>query len=558
MQKIAPRYDYLVITLLAAFFFLPFLGGVHLFDWDEINFAECAREMLVLGDYLRIHINFEPFWEKPPLFFWLQVLSMKLWGINEYAARFPNAICGILSLLILFSIGKKMANRTFAYAWVLAYLGSILPHLYFKSGIIDPWFNLFIFLGIYFLFEASWRRKAASKTSFQQLWKPLLLAGVCTGLAVLTKGPVAGLVTALVLGTYWLWNRCAWFLHVGQFLFYGMVVLATAGLWFGVEMMQNGTWFVETFTRYQIRLLQTEDAGHGGFFGYHFVVLLIGVFPSSIFALRQFWRQGNPLGNDNPKRVNFRIWMLILFWVVLILFSLVQSKIVHYSSLCYFPLTFLAALRLEELLSKQSVLSRLEKILFIGIAVLFGIILLALPYLGQHPELLRPLLAKDPFALGNLEAQVDWSAKHWIPALIFISLIAASIYLYKKQKLPKATWTLFIGMAFFVNSALIFFINNIEAYSQRAVIEFYKSKQDEDCYIHPTYRTYADLFYTRKQPIFDKQSNDEQWLCEGAIDKDVFLITKIQHSHRLAKYPDIVEIGRKNGFVFFERKAFAQ
>ena len=45
----------------------------------------------------------------------------------------------------------------------------------------------------------------------------------------------------------------------------------------------------------------------------------------------------------------FRRWMLILFWVVLILFSVVQSKIVHYSSLCYFPLTYLAALTLMQL-----------------------------------------------------------------------------------------------------------------------------------------------------------------------------------------------------------------
>ena len=66
--------DHGLIILLGAIFFLPFLGSVHLFDWDEINFAESAREMLVSGDWWRVQINFEPFWEKPPLFFWMQAI----------------------------------------------------------------------------------------------------------------------------------------------------------------------------------------------------------------------------------------------------------------------------------------------------------------------------------------------------------------------------------------------------------------------------------------------------------------------------------------------------
>ena len=69
-MKYFDRNTWLWIVL-SALFFLPFLGGVHLFDWDEINFAELAREMVVTGDFLRMHINYEVFTEKPPLFFWM-------------------------------------------------------------------------------------------------------------------------------------------------------------------------------------------------------------------------------------------------------------------------------------------------------------------------------------------------------------------------------------------------------------------------------------------------------------------------------------------------------
>ena len=137
MNNINPIKIQLIIAGLAAIIFIPFLGGVHLFDWDEINFAEAAREMIVTGDYLTVQINYLPFWEKPPIFIWMQVFSMKIFGINEFAARFPNAICGIVTLLVLFNIGRKLRDNQFGIVWVLAYAGSVLPFFYFKSGIIE-------------------------------------------------------------------------------------------------------------------------------------------------------------------------------------------------------------------------------------------------------------------------------------------------------------------------------------------------------------------------------------------------------------------------------------
>src|SRR5438067_2561414 len=97
-------YPY-IIFFSAVLFFLPFLGRVHLFDWDEINFAEAAREMVVSGDYSRVQIDFKPFYEKPPLFIWMQAAGMLVFGVNEFAARLPNAILGIITLLTFYFIG---------------------------------------------------------------------------------------------------------------------------------------------------------------------------------------------------------------------------------------------------------------------------------------------------------------------------------------------------------------------------------------------------------------------------------------------------------------------
>ena len=145
MLKDRPIITEILIALGALLLFVPFLGGIHLFDWDEINFAESAREMILTGDYLTVLVDFEAFYQKPPLFIWMQVLSMKVFGINEFAARFPNVICAMFTLVVLFRTGRRIYDTGFAWFWVLSYTGSILPFLYFKSGIIDPWFNLFIF-----------------------------------------------------------------------------------------------------------------------------------------------------------------------------------------------------------------------------------------------------------------------------------------------------------------------------------------------------------------------------------------------------------------------------
>jgi len=198
----------LALVAAALLLFVPGLGAVHLFDWDEINFAEISREMLLLDDYSRVHVDFRPFWEKPPLFFWMQVAAMEVFGVDEFAARLPNALCGVVTLLVLFRIGRRLHGTVFGGLWALAYLGSVLPHLYFRSSIIDPWFNLFIFLGIDQFIQGAWaRRDRSGMAGLKHPVAHLTLAGTFLGLAMLTKGQVAFMLFAATAGIYWLLQR---------------------------------------------------------------------------------------------------------------------------------------------------------------------------------------------------------------------------------------------------------------------------------------------------------------------------------------------------------------
>lgn len=557
------RKDYFLIAGLAALFFIPYLGAVHLFDWDEINFAECAREMLLTGDWFRPQIDFEPFWEKPPLFLWMQALSMSIFGINEFGARFPNAVCGIATLLLVYRIGFRLHDRALAWLWVLAWMGSILPHLYFRSGIIDPWFNLFIFAGIYGFIEFRWQFFMRREVhSFWINYRYLIFGGLAMGLAILTKGPTALLIAWLTLGLYWARYRFRGRGYFRHLVLYSLAATVAPLIWFGLEYMLHGPWFITEFFWYQLRLLSTPDSGHGGFIGYHVVVLLLGCFPISAFALANLWgdRQSEAEMMDSDtldacKRSDFGTWMQILFWVVLVLFSLVRTKIVHYSSLAYFPMTYLGAVVMWRAL-KWDKFPRISIVVLGLLGLLIGGIVMALPWIGMHLEQIKPLFQRDPFALANLDAQVAWHLWEGLPGLLLIIGTSWGAYRwYRRRHAMLSAQIIFVAGALFTAFTLLLIVPNIECYTQGAAIEFYEKHCGKDHFIRPIpFKSYAHLFYACKKPISgDPKQDDQSALLDGSPEKPCFFVAKINNTVQLEIHPHFREMYRKNGFVFFER-----
>lgn len=543
----------LLIAAIAIIFFVPFLGGVHLFDWDEINFAEIAREMVESGDYLRPQMDYVFFTEKPPMFMWFQAISMEIFGVNEFASRFPNAIAGLVTLLLLYHFGKKIYHHRFGLIWVAAYFGSILPHLYFRSGIIDPWFNLFIFLGIYHLILFYWKKDHEKGIELaHNKWYYLIIAAVFTGLGILVKGPVALLITLITLGTYWLYAKLRFYINVKELSIYLLVVALTSAIWFALVTLLYGSTFIVEFTIRQWELFANQDAGHGGFIGYHFVVLLVGCFPASIFMLRSMGK----LSFDTSVQRDMRRWMLMLFWVVLILFTIVNTKIVHYSSLAYFPLTYLAAVVILQLWEGKIVNRIWLRIGILTIAIPFGIAIAALPWLMKDIELVKPLFSADPFAMANLDADIRWSGWESIAGIWFIAISIIGAMLIKREKWKSVLIVLFGGGGVFVFITLIFFIGNIEGISQRAAIEFYESKKGCDCYVKPIgYKSYGHYFYSEVPMNANPKHHDVSWLKYGDIDKDVYFVSKITNTEDLPELEGVTKLYEKNGFIFWERKA---
>lgn len=541
----------ILIAIIAAVFFIPFLGRVHLFDWDEVNFAECSREMIKMDDYSQVYINFKPFWEKPPMFFWMQSTAMKIFGITEFAARFPNAICGIITLLVVFFCGSKIYDKKFGVLWALAFGGSLFPNMYFKSGIIDPWFNLFTFLSLYNFILYHWVRNGFDKDGLKK--RPIyyvLWSGIFMGLAILTKGQVSLMIFLLALGVYFIYNRFRMYFNWWHAILYLIIAAAVTSTWYGYETIKNGPWFVTEFLKYQYRLFTTHDAGQKGFFGYHYIVLLFGCFPASLLAIPSFFNSTYTGRFDK----DFKKWMQIFFWVITVLFTLVQSRIIHYSSMAWFPVSFLAANSIYKWDMKQMIYKNYVGVFITVIGGIISLFILSLPYVAMKLKRLAPY-AKDKFVNAMMQANVHWSGLEGIVGLLMIISIIIGIKSLAKGKFQKAAWTLFGGTAIVIFLASAIIVPKVERYTQGAAIDFFIERQREDCYVNTLgYFSYAQLFYVKKEKPVNPKSYDEQWLLTGDIDKPAYFVSKVDRIDKYKQFTQLKELYRKNGFIFLKRE----
>ena len=560
-----------LLTVIGLLFFLPFLGSVHLFDWDEINFAESSREMLVSKNFFQVQINYEPFMEKPPLFFWLQSFSMFVFGVTEFAARFPNAIFGVLTMLALFKIGRVLRSEKFGFIWALIYFGSFLPNLYYKSGIIDPVFNYFIFTSIYYLIRLINSGKGKEQNKFASL------SGLFVGLAIITKGPVGLLLLLLVFAVYWVINRFKRVASVKSVLIFIVTVFTVSFLWFGYELVQNGPWFIVEFVKYQIDLFTTPVAGHSQPFYYHFVVVLIGCFPLSIIAIPRFFNK------KEQDTFEFEKWMKILFWVVMILFSISTTKIVHYSSMAYLPLSFLAATYLFKLHERKLAVKKWMLITIGFFGFVFSSLLTLLPIiLDRKDDWLIPNL-KDPFAAAQLSVDIPITGWEFLIGVFYFISIVFGVYFLSKLQVIKSVLVLSISTAFCLLVYTRVMVPKIESFSQGPMIAFYEKHKGKDVYLTPVnMKSYAQYFYAEVQPqeegsgladykkqlllvcnaesfndlpqkdktIFNSQVVN--WLMTGEVDKPTYFVVRVHHQDIFTD--NCAFIYEEGGFAFYKRK----
>lgn len=185
----------LILLVLPGLLLYPCLS-FYLFEPDEGRYAEIPREMLARGEWIVPYLQGEPYLDKPPLLYWLVMLSYRVFGVHDWAARLIPALAMHLTVLGVYVLGRRRFTERVAFWGAL--LLSLTPgfigvgRLLLMDGLLALWIAVSLLCG----FEA-----VHGDGSRRRWW---IASALACGLGVLTKGPVALL---LVLPPLWLHRR---------------------------------------------------------------------------------------------------------------------------------------------------------------------------------------------------------------------------------------------------------------------------------------------------------------------------------------------------------------
>ncbi|MBV8452765.1 MAG: glycosyltransferase family 39 protein [Deltaproteobacteria bacterium] len=300
------------VAALALVLFFFHLGTYGLWEPDEARYAEIAREMLVSHNFIVPHLNYVPYVEKPPLLYWLTAGSMKLFGVNEFAARLVNAGAALIGVLAtyLFALSTFDYRRACLAGAILA--TSALYAVMAQVLTTDMLLTAAVTIAMCAFFR-QWRDGG-------RWWWLCYLA---MGLAVLTKGPV-GVVLPLITGAIFLRYEGQWRGALRRFhLLAGLLITAAVSLpWFVAITVREPGFFDFYFVGEHLRRFLEPRYSHGEPIYYYLPVITGGFLPWSLAVLFIPWQSLKP----NPVRR----FCLIAAGTVFILFSLASAKLVPY------------------------------------------------------------------------------------------------------------------------------------------------------------------------------------------------------------------------------------
>jgi 4-amino-4-deoxy-L-arabinose transferase-like glycosyltransferase len=264
----------LLLVVLPGVLLYPCLS-FYLFEPDEGRYAQIPREMLQRGDWVVPHLFGEPYLDKPPLFYWLVMLSYAAFGSHDWSARLVPALAIHAAVLLTYLLGRRsLGGRTaFWGALLLALAPGFLGmgRLLILDGLLALWVTLALFAA----FEAV--RAGPLR------WRWWLLAAAACGLGVLTKGPV---ILLLVLPPWWLYRR----LTVGAAAVswraaaaFAAVVLALPLPWYVAVCVRSPAFAAHFFWEHNVlRFLAPFD--HLEPVWFYGPILLWGLLPATLLA----------------------------------------------------------------------------------------------------------------------------------------------------------------------------------------------------------------------------------------------------------------------------------
>jgi 4-amino-4-deoxy-L-arabinose transferase len=298
-----------------------------LHEWDEQYHALVARNLAlhpltptlyedpVLPYDYRIWTGNHIWLEKPPVPLWFMAASIKAFGAHEYAVRLPSIIFSVLAVWLTFLLGSTLFDKkTGLLAAFLHAINGLLIELAggrISSDHVETCFIFFVELAILF---SVWSVTRRSRYAFS------MLAGIFTGLALLSKWFPALLVFPVWITAMLAYRRNDWRTFTGQLLVMAAGCIAVAAPWIiyiSRHFPAEADWVIRKF----LFAYSGAVEGHQAPFWYYLnkVGVLFGelIYIPLLYALWYLFRHRDRWG----------IWMLSAWWIIpVVVFSFGETK----------------------------------------------------------------------------------------------------------------------------------------------------------------------------------------------------------------------------------------
>ena len=464
-------------------FFAVYLGSSFtpsLQDDADSSHAEAAREMMVSGDYVTLHINGVRYLEKAPLMYWLVAFSYRIFGINEFATRLPT----VLAMFLLVVLAARWATRAFdarsgIYAGLFVTTAAGF-FLFTRILIPEALLSLFIAASFYFFVTALQARGSA--------WR-WYLGYSCLALAVLTKGliplvfvGISAIIYIVITGDWRRWRE--FHLPSGLLLFFMI-----AAPWHILAGIRNPRflWFYfvnEHFLRFLGKRYPVDYNKVPALL--YWSLHLVWLFPWSLFlplALRDLGR--NLKRFRQPSDVSFADRTTVLCWIwagIVLTFFAFSTSQEYYTFPAYFPFILLlasATAREEESERHRGWLMGVTAVIAVLACVAAAALIAGLwtsrhlPYVADIGTVLaKHNMAEDTLSMSHmLDLTGESFAALRLPAMLaVIALIAgplSSLYFRMRRKNYAATLALAFTMGLFLVAAHVA-LNRFDPYLSSA------------------------------------------------------------------------------------------
>src|SRR5947209_2956606 len=325
-MRSVPARAALLGALFAALVTLPGLGIGTLWDNSETAYGEVAREILLTHDWVVMHLNSAPWFVQPPLYFWIAALLAKAFGVTAFALRLPSALATIAMGGAVGYATARIAGERAGMIAAIVLSTSLMQAIVGRLAIMDALLDFSIAAAVLW-----WYRAFEPSGSPRRRDTAFVCGALALAIGTLAKGPVAPVITALVIGAWLFWERYAGRLaepRRNAVLIALLAYLAVTLPWFVALGARVGPGAIgELIGHYTFGRYTGVIENQTGPFWYYVPVMILGFFPWIAFvpvALAAALREAR--ARDGAFARLAIVWTIVPF----VFFSFASTKLPNY------------------------------------------------------------------------------------------------------------------------------------------------------------------------------------------------------------------------------------